>query len=279
MKEELIKTFIPGVRVYISVGDSQHTWIGSNKHFHNEIELVKVMQGKMRFDVNDTVFTGVAGDIVFIAPRIPHETTSIEDATQILLVQLNPNQQYDSYLFKLMRQSEKEYYLFNSANSIYQELNYILDKLLEESRTQDKGYELYLKSWLYALLGFFSRNRFFSIVNNELEDNLIQKINPVIEYVENNYSHNISLESASELLNLHPIYFCRIFKEATGKTFINYLNFVRISKAEDLLIFTNKSITEIAMETGFTSVQYFNRIFKEAKGRTPTEFRKIRFSL
>ncbi len=158
-------------------------------------------------------------------------------------------------------------------------MNYILDKLLEESRTQDKGYELYLKSWLYALLGFFSRNRVFSIVNNELEDNLIQKINPVIEYVENNYSHNISLESASELLNLHPIYFCRIFKEATGKTFINYLNFVRISKAEDLLIFTNKSITEIAMETGFTSVQYFNRIFKEAKGRTPTEFRKIRFSL
>lgn len=279
MKEELIKSFIPGVRVYISIGNSQRTWIGSNKHFHNEIELVKVMQGKMRFDVNDTVFTGKTGDIVFIGPRTPHETTSVEDATQILLVQLNPKQSYDSYLFKMMRQSEKEYYLFDSDNPVYRELNGILDKVLEEYRTQDKGYELYLKSWLYALLGFFSRNRIFSIDNDELENTLIRKISPVIEYVENNYSNDISLESVSELLNLHPIYFCRIFKEATGKTFINYLNFVRISKAEDLLIFSNKSVTEIALETGFTSVQYFNRIFKEAKGRTPTEFRKIRFSL
>lgn len=279
MKEELIKTYIPGVRAHISVGNNQKTMIGSSQHFHNEIELVKILDGKMNFTVDHSSFSGKKDEIIFIDSRIPHETMSDDSQlTRILLIQFNPKQTYDSYLFKLINQNNKEYYIFNIENPLYHTLSHLLDCLLKEYQQQEKGYELYLKSLLYALMGFFSRNQIILTESIELENKLIQKINPVIKYVETNYNQDISLESAGKLLNLHPTYFCKIFKQATGKNFISYLNFVRISKAEDLLIFSDKSITEIAMETGFANIQYFNRIFKAAKGRTPSEFRKINFS-
>ena len=87
------------------------------------------------------------------------------------------------------------------------------------------------------------------------------KLDKVIEYVESHYNENINVEKACELLNINYYYFCRLFKKATGSTFIQYLNFVRISVAEKLILTTDMSITRIIMETGFSSLSYFNRIF------------------
>lgn len=276
MREEYIKCYIPGVKAHISIGNNAKTRIGSTLHFHNEIELIKILDGKMNFTVENDTFTGTKNDIIFIDSERLHQTTpDNSQLTRILLIQFNPKQSYDNYLFKLIDQSEKSFHLFDQNHRLYLELNNLLEQLSFEYHNQKKGYELYLKSLLFALLGFFSRNQIILTESNELDNSLIQKINPVIEYVETNYNQDISLEAAGKILNLHPTYFCKLFKEVTGISFINYLNFVRISKAEDLLIFSDKSITEIAYETGFSNIQYFNKIFKSIKGRTPREFRKI----
>jgi len=280
MKEEFIADFIPGVRAHISIGNSTHTWVGSNLHFHNEFELIQILDGKLKVKTDHSDFSGQTGDIIFIGSRVPHQTGTFPDCpTKILLIQFDPKQIQDNYLLKLMGQNNQEFQVFQKNQPLYEEISSILHQLSREYANKELGYKLYLRAWLYTLLGFLTRNRIILGENWEQKQQLIQKISPLIEYVEQHYSQDISLETAGNLLNLHPAYFCKIFKQATGKTFTNYLNLVRVSKAEDLLIFTDKSVTEIACETGFSNIQYFNRIFKSVHGRTPSDFRKLQFSI
>ena len=85
----------------------------------------------------------------------------------------------------------------------------------------------------------------------------------------------MTLEKLAATLHMSGEYFCRVFKKATGITPTEYIHYVRIWKAENLLTTTHATILEISMEVGFTSVSYFNRVFKKRKGSTPTEYRNI----
>ena len=105
----------------------------------------------------------------------------------------------------------------------------------------------------------------------------IQKILPALEYVNVNYSDDISLEEASSLLGFEVSYFCRLFKQATGATFTEYLNFVRICKAEKLLATTTDTVLDVSASVGFSSVSYFNRIFKKYKNSSPSVYRSAKY--
>ena len=106
----------------------------------------------------------------------------------------------------------------------------------------------------------------------------VQKILPILSYINQSYAENITLEDASERLNFDPSYFCRIFKTATGATFTEYLNFVRISKAEKMLSKTRQSILEISEAVGFSSVSYFTRMFKKYRSCSPRVYHTAKYS-
>ena len=69
-------------------------------------------------------------------------------------------------------------------------------------------------------------------------------------------------------------YFAKSFKEATGKTFTEYLNFTRINEAEQMLINTDLSVSEIATRCGYNNISYFISLYKRHKGKTPLSERK-----
>jgi len=95
------------------------------------------------------------------------------------------------------------------------------------------------------------------------------------EYIDQNYSKDISLDDMSRNMNLSPYYFSKLFKEETGENFVEFLTRVRIDKAKDLLKLPDKSMKEICSEVGYGDPNYFSRIFKKVVGQTPTEFREI----
>ena len=108
-----------------------------------------------------------------------------------------------------------------------------------------------------------------------LADRDVQKVLPVLSYVNTNYQEDIKLRDVASMLSFDESYFCRLFKNATGATFTEYLNFVRISKAEKLLKKSQKSILEISEAVGFSSVSYFNRIFKKYHHVSPRAYRSM----
>ena len=75
-------------------------------------------------------------------------------------------------------------------------------------------------------------------------------------------------------MHINKFYICKIFQQCTGKTLFNYVNIVRIQKATELLIGTNRSVTNIALSVGFQDINYFSRTFKSIMGMSPMEIRK-----
>ena len=100
------------------------------------------------------------------------------------------------------------------------------------------------------------------------------KLNKVYEYSVNHFMERISIEVVADLANLTPAAFCRFFKARTGKTYLEYLNELRISFASKLLAEDKLNISEVAHQSGFQNLSLFNRQFKEVKGMTPSEYRE-----
>ena len=108
----------------------------------------------------------------------------------------------------------------------------------------------------------------------KMVDSLFENMEKVLTKIRNDYSKPLTLDDLAEEAQLNKQYFCRAFRQATGKTPIDYLNYYRIECAAEQLSLSYVSITEIALSCGFNDLSYFNRLFKRSKGVTPSNYRK-----
>lgn len=99
-------------------------------------------------------------------------------------------------------------------------------------------------------------------------------IDKVLKYIEEHYLHACSLTDVASYVQMNPSYLSVLFKKATGETFINYLNRMRMDKAALLLRNTDMKISEIASATGFDEPNYFTNVFRQRYRMSPKEFRK-----
>ncbi|MFY4774802.1 helix-turn-helix domain-containing protein [Metabacillus sp. RGM 3146] len=107
----------------------------------------------------------------------------------------------------------------------------------------------------------------------EFTADLKNPIGSAIQYLQLNYSESLTLKALADKVYLSPSYFSRIFKEETGTTFVEYLSFLRVQKAKDLLRMSSLPIDVIANNTGFANSGYFATTFKKVLGITPSEYR------
>jgi len=94
------------------------------------------------------------------------------------------------------------------------------------------------------------------------------------EWIEKNYSEDVSLSGVARAVNVSAKYFSELFKQATGIAFVDYVGRVRVEKAKHLLADSRRRVSEIAFEVGFQSLSQFNRTFRHATGVSPTQYRK-----
>ncbi len=97
----------------------------------------------------------------------------------------------------------------------------------------------------------------------------------MLHYIDSHYQENISLKTISFLLNVNTAYLGRVFKNATGQSFSNYLNNLRIEHSKMLLNETNGMVHEIARKVGYNSTNYFVNTFKKYTGYFPSQYRSI----
>lgn len=107
---------------------------------------------------------------------------------------------------------------------------------------------------------------------NEIPD-ISEKKSRIDRYISCNLLKNITLDAISAYAGMNRTYFCLFFKKHYGMKFIDYINNKKIDIACTLLADPQRSVSDIAMQCGFSSVTYFNRVFKAAKGVSPTEHR------
>lgn len=96
-----------------------------------------------------------------------------------------------------------------------------------------------------------------------------------IEYINNNIFYDIGIEDICAASHMSKYHFCRLFKQKTGSTVMNYILKTRIILAKNMLLKDRLSVSEISSRCGFSSPSYFCRVFKESTGKTPLEYRKL----
>ena len=102
-----------------------------------------------------------------------------------------------------------------------------------------------------------------------------EKIKLVLRYIDQNYMHNITLDTLAEIAGYSKYHFSRIFRQYSSMSYIQYINLRRTRAAEALLLDPDILITEVAMRAGFASLSTFNRIFKEIKHCTPSAYQRL----
>ncbi|WOO40211.1 PocR ligand-binding domain-containing protein [Rubellicoccus peritrichatus] len=150
-------------------------------------------------------------------------------------------------------------------------------KLLEEAYFQTKVFDRVQYEAMITLLSTFAEHlatisNSIAVEENEADPVLVSNAK---KYIQERYHEQLSLDDAARAVNASTRHFCKLFKEATGITFTDYLSRVRVEKAKHLLQNPHLRVSEIAFETGFESISQFNRSFKRITGQSPTEFRKM----
>lgn len=119
--------------------------------------------------------------------------------------------------------------------------------------------------------------QFFLNVTNMLRDKSVYTTNELIDriliYIQRNYQRNLTEEFIASLFYLNRSYLSQLFRQKTGEKFIDYLNDIRIDKAKELLVSTDRKMYQIAKSAGYNNTKYFFRIFKKKTGITPEQYR------
>lgn len=137
-----------------------------------------------------------------------------------------------------------------------------------EMLTSFKSYEE-MGVWFVKKMEDASRH--IAMNHKEKTDNVVEKAKT---YIRSNFSRELSLEEMAKEVGISPYYLSKLFKEAEGVNYIDYLTSLRMEYAKEQLKTSEKSIKEICHESGYGDPNYFSRIFKKWTGITPTEFRE-----
>ena len=100
------------------------------------------------------------------------------------------------------------------------------------------------------------------------------QVNALVDRITRNYAQSLSAAEMAAELGISESRFSRFFRRATGNTFTDFVNRIRVNRAGQLLMDTDRQVTHICYEVGFNNVANFNRRFLEIKGVTPSEFRR-----
>lgn len=125
------------------------------------------------------------------------------------------------------------------------------------------------------LLDIFGQH--LSAVSNQLVTRQASSESPVVAkaraYILEHLSDELTLAGVARAVAMSPFYFCKVFKKATGLTFVEYVSRLRVEKVKQLLLNPHLRISEVAFATGFQSLSQFNRTFRQIAGESPTAYR------
>lgn len=246
-------------------------------HFHPYFELYYVREGKCCFFLNDTLYSLNAGDFMLIAPGDLHHTLYLpeEDCERITIYF---NKEHVSQMLLLHIPNLETKLLHSGPIMLHygggQEVLSLLDRMLAEYRLLDGYSRMLLLSYLQQLFCLLLRHQMENINDLGFSSRKDEEVLLAAKYIYRNFASPLTLEEVAGAAGLSPTYFSKKFKQVTGLGFKEYVNFVRMKNAAQELLATEHSVTEVAINNGFSDGNYFKDAFKKVHGCSPREYRK-----
>ncbi len=258
--------------------DSKHPLYVMSLHWHKEAELLYVRSGEMRLSINGVDHLLKKGELCYIPDGYIHGGVPQNCVYECIDFDLN-SKQLQIYALREMlgKISGDKCAIFTKFTSEHPRILKCVERIFENVRKQNEGWEIFVLSGLLEMYGTIFRERCYHESNgNVLNTQKLMWLKPVLEYIDKNYQQPISLDDLSHIAGMSPQYFCRVFRDIVRKTPVEYINEFRLEKACELLQKKGHSVTEVAFLCGFNDSCYFTRCFKRYKGITPKRYEKTR---
>lgn len=214
-------------------------------------EITLCINGTLNYTVNGKAINLYEGDVVYVAPQDTRQRVSSKD--------------YNHTFVSLNFISEKEkLFSSNFYKSIINENLMQIFELMERANLERN------KDKILALIDYIIAD----IIAREGQHSENTTVFKIKDYIDSNVLKRLSVDDIANHVFLSKIYCENIFKKATGKTIVTYINNAKINVAKDYLLMSGLELTEISDKLGFTEYNYFSRLFKKVTGVSPLQFRK-----
>jgi len=225
-------------------------------------DLTFVVEGKANYYINGEKFTVEAGDLIYVPGGSIREAHTYKDT---------PMHAYPFNFFW----AEPHNHIQLPFGAVTKKVitKEILGYIREFNQVWLSKQPFY---WIQSRALFeLILHRLLSNYNRQSAKQIDLRIKKITAFIADHYSENMTINDLADMLNLHPVYFGRLFKENTGSTYKEYLHRIRMNNAEIMLSTGEYNVTEAAERCGFHDIFYFSKVFKEIKGYPPSAARKL----
>lgn len=260
-------------------------------HWHYFVEILYIVEGKALITCNDSTYVLDAGDLIIFPPQAIHSVNFAEkkplsyyvmrfDINKLLPSSSSFSTTFAginfSSLFRLADTDENASLLLTKQMLEPYPIDTLFADCLKEMHQQEYGYRILMQSDISTLLTYilriwrahgFNTDKAFASPREEAS------IHSITEYIDAHAHEPLRVEELAERCHMSYSYFAKSFRELYGQSCKKYIEFIRLSKAEDLLLFTNLDLNYISQETGFTDCSHFIKAFRQRHNVTPKQFR------
>lgn len=249
-------------------------------HNHDCLELNYISSGEGIYYIGEETHPFKRGDVLIFNNYEYHGAVSVRNL-RIKVIVFDPNLIWTGnpldYQYLRTFYEWKADFRHHLRDSIITEYTAtIFVEIQHEWEHKSEGYKLIIKALLLKMLALLYRG-FESSAQTTLQvsefANRYERISAALNYINNNYNVNITLNDLASKCHMNPNYFSSYFKQVMNYTPFEYINKKRVEAACQRLLTTNDSITKIALDVGFHSISYFNRVFKMQMNMSPITFR------
>ena len=256
--------------------DGSSPWI-RKVHWHEDVELMTILTGKMAYSINGTLVEAHAGDTIFInSKQIRYSTDVANTYCTYIITVIHPKLLVSSpeveseYVLPVITDPDIPYILFKASSNVAEQVAGCMRSINSSKGNQFEITRHFFDLWHYILEST-------DIHINELTEahyQHIESLKNMIGFIRDHYSDHISLSDIAEAGNMSRSNCNNIFKKYTGHTPNEYLIRYRLDRALELLSTTDESVGKISGMSGFSSSSYMTEQFVRCYQITPREFRK-----
>lgn len=240
------------------------------KHWHRSIELIYIVEGQQYTIINGKKIVNQKDDLLIINSCDVHACGNNGDAQNLCLcIQID---------YKILRKLyQKDEIFFNSQinSQAYEQIKEIMKKIYLKTKENNQHLNILINGYLYEIYYLLTELIDSRYKKEMTSDQNYINLQEMLDYIDTNYSEDLTLKSLAKQFNYSVSYITKTFKKFSNTTFKEYLTHVRLINSEMLLINTNQSVSDIALMVGFSSLRSFDEAFKKQYQSTPQKYRKI----
>lgn len=260
-------------------------------HWHYFSEMIYLVEGNLYIEVDNKKYTMNPGDLVYFHPKQIHAFLDypVKTAQQVkpkfyglkfddmILSNTTPGSPKLPKMLDAINNSEKVNNLITAKELQYNPVKLFFENCIWETQNRQFGYDIKVASTISLITTELIRiwlKQGYEFSTKTTFDQFSAKEFSVLEYIDSHSAENINIERLALQCGMCYSNFAKQFKAQYGKTCKEYIEFVRICKADTLLLYTDKTLDYISQETGFTDSSHFIRTYKKIKGITPKQRRQ-----